>query len=58
MAHGFQGILKTFGEMKVQSEGKTVVWVWDYVNDKPMIKSEMTKEQLAASEKAKWMGIK
>jgi len=40
--------------MVVKSGDKSVTWVWDYANDKPMIKSEMTKEQLAESEKAKW----
>ena len=52
---GLARILKMYGEMTVQSEGKSVLWVWDYANDKPRIKSEMTKEELEASEHAKWI---
>jgi hypothetical protein len=51
---GLQKVLKSVGSMVVKSGDKSVTWVWDYANDKPMIKSEMTKEQLAESEKAKW----
>lgn len=59
MGKGFQMILKTYGEMKVtDSQGNSVTHVWDYANDKPRIKSEMTKEEILASEKAKWMGVK
>lgn len=38
--------------------GKSVTWVWDYANDKPMLQSEMTKEMTAASEKAKYEMVK
>jgi hypothetical protein len=51
---GLQKVLKTYGEMKVNG----VLWVWDYVNGKPRIKSEMTKEEFVASEKLKWTGKK
>lgn len=52
---GLQRVLKMYGSMTVQgSEGKKVVWVWDYANDKPRIKSEMTAEEIAASERVKW----
>ena len=51
---GLQKILKVFGEMEFSSDGKKVVWVWDYANDKPRIKSEMTKDEITASDKAKY----
>jgi hypothetical protein len=57
MGKGLQNILKSYGEMKISSEGKTVIWVWDYANDKARIKSEMTKEEISASEKAKYMNF-
>lgn len=51
---GLQKILKLYGEMEISG----IKWVWDYANDKPVKKKEMTKEQFAASEKAKWLSIK
>ena len=42
----------------VDANGKKVTWLWDYKNDKPRLKSEMTKEEIAESEKAKWQQIK
>ena len=52
-------MLKTFGEMKVtDNKGNSIIHAWDYANDKPRIKSEMTKEELAASDKAKWMQLR
>jgi major membrane immunogen (membrane-anchored lipoprotein) len=48
-----------YGGMTVKSnDGKTVKWLWDYVNDKARLESEMTKEEIMASEKKKWEGIK
>lgn len=35
-----------------------VTWLYDYAQDKPRLKSEMTKDEIKASEKAKWMQIK
>jgi len=52
---GLQKMLKIFGEMEFLSDGKKVIWVWDYANDKPRIKSEMTKEEIIASDKAKYI---
>ena len=43
-----------YGSIKIQG----YLWLWDYVNDKPRLKSEMTKEEIKASEKAKWGNIK
>ena len=55
MGQGFQTILKLYGEMKATDDkGNTVIHVWDYAKDEPRIKSEMTKEEILASEKAKW----
>jgi major membrane immunogen (membrane-anchored lipoprotein) len=53
---GLQKILKQVGSMIVTGEdGKNVVWLWDYANDKPRLKSEMTKKEIKASEKAKFL---
>jgi len=42
--------------MTVKSaDGTKVVWVWDYANDKPRLKSEMTKEEIKAIERAKYL---
>lgn len=52
-------ILKIYGEIQAADRhGNSITHVWDYANDKPRIKGEMTKEELAASEKAKWMRLK
>ena len=45
---GLAMICKMYGQMIVTDEnGKKVIWVWDYANDKPRLKYEMTKEELA-----------
>ena len=55
MGQGFQRILKIYGEMiTTDSKGNSVTHIWDYANDKASIKGEMTKEEIMASEKAKW----
>jgi hypothetical protein len=51
---GLARICKMYGSLNVNG----VEWIYDYVNDKPRLKSEMTKEEIIASEKAKWMKIK
>jgi len=54
---GLAKICKIYGSMTVTgTDGKRVVWVWDYANDKARLKSEMTKEEIMASERAKYMG--
>ena len=59
MGQGFQKILKIYGEMKAtDNKGNSISYVWDYANDKARIKGEMTKEEIAASEKAKWMQLR
>ncbi len=47
---GLRKICKLYGRMKI---GDTM-WVWDYVKDEPRIESEMSKEEIIASEKIKW----
>ena len=50
---------KLFGSIEATDNyGNKATWVWDYKNDKPRLKSEMTKEEIAESEKAKWENIK
>lgn len=55
---GLRKICKLYGGMKVSSGGKTVEYYWDYKNDKPRIKCEMTHEELIESEKIKWEQLK
>lgn len=56
---GLARICKMYGSMEVKDQhGKKVTWLWDYVNNKPRLKSEMTQDEIKASEKAKWMNIK
>jgi len=56
---GLARLCKMYGSLKVTGQdGKSVLWVWDYANNKPRIKKEMTKEEIVESEKAKWMQIK
>ena len=39
-------------------DGSKVVWLWDYANDKARLKSEMTKDEIMASDKAKYTSLK
>lgn len=56
---GLNKILKLYGSMTIKgNDGKEVKWVYDYANDKPRIESEMTKEEIKASEKTKWESLK
>lgn len=45
-------------EVTDANNGKKVTWLWDYKNNKPRLQSEMTKEEIAESERAKWQQIK
>lgn len=48
-----------YGSIQVTGEdGNKVLWLWDYANDKSKLKTDISKEEIAASEKAKWMKIK
>ncbi len=52
---GLKKILKATGGMIVEGEdGTKAVWVWDYKNDKPKLKSEMTKDEIKENEKLKF----
>jgi hypothetical protein len=51
---GLANICKMYGSMEVtDANGKKVTWLWDYVNDKPRLKTDMSKEEISASKKAK-----
>ncbi|MGN6438522.1 MAG: hypothetical protein ACTHMM_18405 [Agriterribacter sp.] len=51
---GIARICKLYGKMTTTDEkGNKIEWVWDYHNDKPRRKEEMTKEDFKLSEKAK-----
>jgi len=50
---GLQRILKEQGRITLKTRDKTVLWVWDYFNDQPRIEAEMTREEMAASVRAK-----
>ena len=50
---------KMHGSIEVtDANGNKVVWLWDYANDKARLKTQMTEDEIMASEKAKWMGVK
>lgn len=45
---GLARICKMYGSIKViDKNGKEVVWLWDYANDKPRLKSDMPKKEIA-----------
>ena len=51
--NGVARICKLYGSIEaVDKNGKKVIWLWDYVNDKAMLKTEMSKHEIMASEKA------
>jgi len=52
---GLGKILKVYGQMLVRGDdGKSVLWVWDYATNSARVKSAMSREELANSERAKW----
>lgn len=56
---GLEKICKMYGSINcTDANGKKVTWLWDYVNDKARLKSEMTTEEILASQKVKWAAIK
>ena len=56
---GLSRFCKMYGSMEVSdANGKKVTWLWDYANDKARLKTQMTEDEILASEKAKWMGVK
>jgi len=51
---GLANILKLHGKMSVTgSNGKEVVWVWDYAQNRARVKSEMTRAEILASNEAR-----
>jgi hypothetical protein len=56
---GLRNICKAYGGMKfTDANGKTTEYEWDYAKDEPRLKGEMTREEWAASERAKWGNLK
>lgn len=56
---GLQRVLKLYGSMICEGEdGSKVVWLWDYANDKARLKTEMTKDEIMASDKTKYTALK
>jgi hypothetical protein len=51
---GLKRLCKMYGGIKINN----VIWVWDYERDIPVLEEEMTKEQLAKSERKKYEIIK
>jgi hypothetical protein len=51
---GLQKLCKMYGRIKVGS----IIYVWDYVEDRAIPKREMTKERFAESEKIRWETLK
>lgn len=47
---GLARVLEICGSMKVNG----VLWLYDYVQKRPRLASEMTALEIKASEKAKW----
>ena len=50
----YNKLCKAHGKLKINN----VMYVWDYVADKAVKESEMTKERFAESEKIKWGMVK
>jgi major membrane immunogen (membrane-anchored lipoprotein) len=47
---GLQKICKEYGKVTLKAQDGTVtVWLWDYVNNKARLKSEMTAKEIRAS---------
>ena len=56
---GLAKICKMYGSMVVKDEhGNKVTWIYDYANGRPRLKTEMTEEEIAASERAKYNELK
>jgi len=47
---GLRHICKQHGAVVING----VEWVWDYANDRPRVKSEMSKEEIKASKQARY----
>jgi hypothetical protein len=47
---GLRHICKQYGSIVING----VEWVWDYANDRPRVKPEMSKEEINASKQARY----
>ena len=54
---GLARLCKRFGQVQTSSNGKTIIWYYDHVNEKPRNRDEMTDEEWGASEKKKWTDL-
>ena len=55
---GLRNICKLYGGLKVTENGITEVWIYDYIQDKPRLQSEMTKHELEDNERFKYGKLK
>ena len=56
---GLARICKIYGGMNIKdSDGKSIEWIYDYIQDKPRLKSEMSKDEISESEKKRWEQFK
>ena len=55
---GLRKICKLYGGMIVTQHGKSVEYVWDYVNDEPVIKSQKKSKQKPVKAKVKQLQTK
>jgi len=54
MGKGLSKVAKIYGgATATDTKGNKTEWLYDYANDKPRLESEMTDEEIKASEKAK-----
>ncbi len=56
---GLERLLKLYGSIICEgADGSKTVWLWDYANNKARLKTDMTKQEIMSSEKAKWEQFK
>ncbi len=61
MMGGLARICKHYGRMKATGpDGKSVMWVYDYAADKPVLESEMPEgsERWKQSERTRWNSLR
>jgi len=52
---GLANICKLYGSMVVKNnQGESITYIWDYVSNQARKASEMSEDEIRASEKAKW----
>lgn len=56
---GLSRICEIYGSIEfIDVNGQKTKFLWDYHKKEARLKSEMTKEDIELSEKAKWEGIR